>query len=252
MIKTRLIPTLLYKDLGLVKGEAFDSWRRIGGVVQSIRVYNLREVDELVFLDISATGEGRPPDFEAIDEYADNCFMPLTVGGGIRTVEDVRKLLAAGADKVAINTAAVKTPEIIRDTARVFGAQCVVVSIDARARPGGGHEVFINSGALATGLDPVEHARMAESMGAGELLVTSIDHDGLLAGYDIKLIKAVSDAVSIPVIASGGAGKPQDFVDAIQQGHATAVAAAAIFHFTETTPSEVKAYMKQAGINMRI
>lgn len=252
MVKTRIIPTLLYKDLGLVKGEGFDSWRRIGGVVQSIRVYNLREVDELVFLDISATGDGRPPDFDAVDEYADDCFMPLAVGGGVRTTDDMRKLLRAGADKVVLNTEAVRNPEVIREAARIFGSQCVVVSIDARKVNGGGYEVYTHSGKKATGLEPAVHAKAAEEMGAGEIIATSIERDGLMGGYELDLIRSVSDAVSIPVIASGGAGCFQDFVDAINRGNASAVAAAAIFHFTETTPSEVKAYMKESGVNVRV
>jgi cyclase len=251
MVKIRLIPTLLYKEPGLVKGEMFDSWRRIGGVVQSIRVYNLREVDELVFLDITATKDQRTPDFAAIDEFADNCFMPFAVGGGIRTTEDIRLLLRAGADKVVINTQAVSNPEIIRRAADMFGSQCIVVSIDAR-RSGNGHEVYTHSGAKATGLDPAAHARNVAASGAGELIVTSIDQDGMMSGYDLELIRAVSESVSIPVIASGGAGCPQDFVDAVNMGKASSVAAASIFHFTETTPSEVKAHMKDSGLNVRI
>ena len=237
MVKIRLIPTLLYREPGLVKGERFDSWRRIGGVVQSIRVYNLREVDELVFLDITATRESRPPDYAAIDEFADDCFMPFTVGGGIKTTDDVRMLLRAGADKVAINSEAVNKPEIIKEAAR---------------KRNDNFEVHIHSGETATGLDPAAHAKRVEALGAGELIVTSIDQDGMMTGYDLDLIKSVSDAVSIPVIASGGAGCPQDFVDAINIGKASSVAAAAIFHFTEITPSEVKAYMKESGLNVRI
>lgn len=252
MVKTRVIPTLLYKDLGLVKGKGFDSWRRIGGVVQSIKVYNLREVDELIFLDITANTEGRPPEFASIDDYADDCFMPLAVGGGIRTTEDVRKLLKVGADKIVINTEAVKNPDIIREVARKFGSQCLIVSIDARKLPDGSYEVFIHSGKKGTGIDPVTLARKAEEMGAGEIIITSIEKDGTLTGYDMELIRSVSNAVSIPVIVSGGAGKLQDFVDAVKLANASAVAAAAIFHFTQTTPMEVKQYMKQSGINVRI
>jgi cyclase len=251
MVKIRVIPTLLYKDLGLVKGIGFDSWRRIGSVVQSIKVYNLREVDELVFLDITANSEGRPPEFASVDDYADDCFMPLAVGGGIRTAEDVRKLLKVGADKVVINTEAIRNPEIIREVARRFGSQCLIVSIDARKLPSGSHEVFTHSGREATGMDPVTIARRAEEMGAGEIIVTSIERDGTMTGYDIDLIRSVSSAVSIPVIASGGGGEFQDFVDAVNLGNASAVAAAAIFHFTQVTPLEVKQYMKEAGINVR-
>jgi len=247
-----MIPTLLFKDVGLVKGKGFDSWRRVGAALPAIKVYNLREVDELVFLDISATLEDRRPDFASIDEYADDCFMPLAVGGGIRAAEDVRKLLQVGADKIVLNTGAVRAPEIIRAVAKTFGSQCVIVSIDARRRPDGSYEVYTHSGTKATGLDPVTHAKRAEQMGAGEILLTSIERDGTMSGYDLELIKLICGSVSIPVIASGGAGSMQDFVDAVTIGGASAVAAAAIFHFTQTTPLEVKKYMKQAGISVRM
>jgi cyclase len=246
------MPTLLFKDVGLVKGVAFDSWRRVGSAMQAVKVYNLREVDELVFLDITATRAGRPPDFAAVDELADECFMPLTVGGGVRTVEDVRRLLQVGADKVAINTAAVERPELIREVASRFGSQCVVVSIDVRRHPGGRCEVFTHSGTSATGLDPVDLARRVAELGAGEILLTSIDRDGTMEGYDVERIRGVSAAVSIPVIASGGAGNYAHMAEAIEQGQATAVAAASIFHFTEQTPLEAKRFLRGRGINVRL
>ena len=207
MLKIRIMPTLLFKDVGLVKGISFDSWRRVGSAMQAIKVYNLREVDELVFLDITATCDGRPPDFGTVDELADECFMPMTVGGGVRTVEDVRRLLQVGADKVAINAAAVETPELIRQAAGQFGAQCIVVSIDARRRTDGTYEVYTRSGTVPTGRDPASLALQVEALGAGEILLTSIDRDGTMTGYDLELTRRVSEVVSIPVIASGGAGK---------------------------------------------
>jgi cyclase len=246
------MPTLLFKDVGLVKGVRFDSWRRVGSVMQSVKVYNMREVDELVFVDITATQEGRRPDFETVDEIADECFMPLTVGGGIATVKDVRRLLQVGADKVAINTAAVFSPELVSEVARIFGSQCAVISIDARRHEDGRFEVFTNSGTRATGLDPAEHAREVERLGAGEILLTSIDRDGTMDGYDIELVQRVVNAVSIPVIASGGAGSYADMALALLEGRASAVAAASIFHFTQQTPLEAKHYLYDRGIPVRL
>ena len=252
MLKVRILPTLLYRDVELVKGEGFDSWRRIGSVMQSIKVYNLREVDELVFLDIAATRAGRPPDFALVDEIADECFMPLTVGGGIRTIEDVRGLLKVGADKVAVNTAAVESPDLIRQIASRFGSQCVVVSIDFRRRPDGSAEAWTRSGTQGTGRDPVELARQAEKSGAGEILLTSIERDGTLGGYDVDAIRRVSEAVGIPVIASGGCGSYEHMESALRQGKASAVAAAAMFHFTQQTPLEAKQYLKSRGFAVRL
>ena len=251
MLKLRVMPTLLYKDFGLVKGVSFDSWRRVGSAMQAVKVYNMREVDELVFLDISATRDGRSPDFELVDELADECFMPLAVGGGVRTIDDVRRLLKVGADKVVLNTAAVDDPELIRKVADRFGTQCVVVSIDAR-RTGDGWEVYTHSGTKATGLDPVSLARAAETQGAGEIMVTSIDRDGTMEGYDIELTRAVTEAVSIPVIASGGAGNYEHMAEVVEQARASAVAAASIFHFTHQTPLEAKQHLRGRGCNVRI
>jgi cyclase len=252
MLKVRVMPTLLYKDLGLVKGVRFDSWRRVGDLMQAIKVYNLREVDELVFLDIKATVDGRGPDFELVDDFADECFMPLTVGGGVRTVEDVQRLLQVGADKVALNTAAVLNPQLVWDIANRFGSQCVVVSIDALRLPNGVYEVYTRSGSECTGLGPVAFAQQVASLGAGEILLTSIDRDGTMTGYDLELTRMVSEAVSIPVIASGGAGGYEHLAAAIREGGASAVAAASIFHFTECTPFEAKVYMRDAGVHVRL
>jgi len=251
MLKLRVMPTLLYKEFGLVKGVAFDSWRRIGSAMQAVKVYNLREVDELVFLDIAATREGRPPDFEVVDELADECFMPLAVGGGIRTVEHVQRLLQVGADKVVVNTAAVQSPDLIRDIARRFGSQCVVVSIDARRYADGVYETYTHAGTVPAGKDPVSMAREAEAAGAGEILVTSIDRDGTMAGYDVELTRVVADSVTIPVIASGGAGTYEHMAEVIREGHSSAVAAASLFHFTHQTPAEAKRYLKERGFVVR-
>ena len=252
MIKTRIMPTLLFKDVGLVKGVAFDSWRRVGAALQAIRVYNLREVDELVFLDISATPSGRMPDFAQIDELADYCFMPLTVGGGVRSVEDVRSLLAVGADKVAINTAAVEKPELIRAASEQFGAQCVVVSIDVRRKDDGICEVVTHCGTKPTGLDPVAWTKRCEELGAGEILLTSVDRDGTMTGYDVPLIRDVAATVGIPVIASGGAGNYEHMAQVLRETEAAALAAASIYHFTEQTPREAKLYLKERGFAVRV
>jgi cyclase len=246
------MPTLLYKDVGLVKGIRFDSSRRVGSLMQAVKVYNMREVDELVFLDISASLAGRAPDFDLVDDFADECFMPLTVGGGIRTLDDVRRLLTVGADKVAVNTAAIERPELIREIASRFGNQCVVVSIDARRGNDGVYEVFSHSGTRGTGLDPVVWARAAERSGAGEILLTSIDRDGTMEGYDLELTRSVSDAVDIPVIASGGAGGYEHLADALTEGGASALAAASIFHFTQATPLEAKRYLHDRGHPVRL
>ena len=201
MLKIRVIPTLLHKGFGLVKGVRFDSRRAVGSPMQAVKVYNLRNVDELVFLDVTATAEGRGPDLELIDELADECFMPLAVGGGIRSVDDVRALLGVGADKVVIGTAALRTPDVVREAADRFGSQCVVVSIDTR-----GGEVCTKSGRVPTGRDPVDVAQAVEELGAGEILLQSIDEDGVMKDTTSTTVARVSAAVSIPVIASGGAG----------------------------------------------
>jgi cyclase len=246
MLKLRVMPTLLYKDVGLVKGVRFDSWRRVGSVMQAVKVYNMREVDELVFLDITATRERRDPDYELVDDIADECFMPLTVGGGIRTVEQVEQLLKIGADKIALNTATVDDPELVPRIAEVFGSQCVVASIDVA-----GGRVVVESGTRPTGLDPVEHARRLEALGAGEILLTSVDRDGTLEGYDVELVRAVAAAVGVPVIASGGAGSYADMAAAVDAG-ASAVAAASMFHFTEQTPLEAKRHLHDLGVPTRL
>jgi imidazole glycerol-phosphate synthase subunit HisF len=252
MLKVRVLPTLLYKDVGLVKGIQFDSWRRVGSAMQAVKVYNLRQVDELVFLDITATREERLADLQVVDEIADECFMPLTVGGGVRSVEDARRLLMVGADKVAMNTGAFERPELLRDVAEDFGSQCAVLSIDAIRRSDGRHEVVTHAGTRPTGMDPVEFARIGEAMGAGEIILTSVDRDGTMEGYDVDLVRRVSDAVGVPIVASGGAGSYKDMADVLRDGGASAVAAASIYHFTQQTPLEAKRYLAAAGFPVRL
>ena len=252
MLKVRIIPTLLYKPPTLVKGVGFDSWRRVGSVMQAVKVYNMREVDELIFLDITATQENRRPDFELIDEIADECFMPLTVGGGVKSIGDFRELLKVGADKVCINTAAVENQSLIAQAAEKFGSQCVVVSIDIKKINSKVYKVFTYSGKNNTGLEPVEFVKKIEQLGAGEILLTSIDNDGTMNGYDLETTKKISETVNIPVIVSGGAGNYNDMYRVLVEGKASAVAAASIFHFTEQTPLEAKKYLKSKGQIVRI
>jgi cyclase len=251
-VKIRVMPTLLFRDVGLVKGVGFDSWRRTGSALQAIKVYNMREVDELVFLDIRATPDGRAPDFAQVDELADECFMPMTVGGGVRNSDHIGGLLAVGADKVAINTAALARPKLIEEGALRYGAQCIVISIDVLRHPDGRLEVMSQCGKQPTGRDPVEWAKEAEGLGAGEILLTSVDRDGTFQGYDIPLTRNVVDAVKIPVIASGGCGTYQHMAAVLRDGKADAVAAASIFHFTEQTPKEAKQYLKGQGFHVRL
>lgn len=252
MLKKRIIPTLLYRDFGLVKGIRFDSRRAVGSPMQAIKVYNLRGVDELVFLDVAATLHGRQPDFALVDDLADDCFMPLTVGGGVHCLQDVARLLAVGADKVAFNSAAVENPDLIEAASDRFGAQCIVASIDTKADGDGTVRVWTRSGTYRTDRDPVEFAREMEDRGAGELLLTSIDRDGTMEGYDIATISAVSNAVSVPVIASGGAGSYADMFRVIDEADVSAVAAASIFHFTQQTPIEAKVYLREHGVAVRM
>ena len=250
MLKVRVIPTLLWKDYGLVKGAGFDSWRRVGPVLPAIRVYNSREVDELVLVDITATVQNHEPDAETIADFSDNCFVPLTVGGGIATLAQIVALLHAGADKVSINSAAFSSPKLIDQAAARFGAQCIVASIDAR-RVDAGWVCCSHSGSRATERTPVEWARELVSRGAGEILLTSVDRDGTMTGYDLALVEAVSSAVDVPVIASGGAGSYAHMVAAVKDAGASAVAAASIFHFTEQTPAGAKQALEAAGIPVR-
>jgi cyclase len=251
MLKVRVIPTLLWKNLGLVKGIAFDSWRRVGTIMPAVKVYNTRQVDELIVVDIEATLEGRPPDFEEVREFSAECFIPLTVGGGIRSIEHIKQLLRAGADKVCINTAAFERPELISEAAERFGSQCVVVSIDAHRNSDGSYHCMSHSGKHNAAREPGEWAEEMERRGAGEILITSVDRDGTMSGYDLDLIRHITSRVQIPVIASGGAGNYEHLYQALDTGKAAAVAAASIFHFTEQTPLGAKNYLAERGIPVR-
>ena len=251
MLKVRVIPTLLWKQFGLVKGIGFDSWRRVGPVLPAVKVYNQREVDELILVDIVAHQSADDLDFESIDEFSQDCFIPLTVGGGINRIEQVQKLLRAGADKVSVNTAAVERPDLISEIAAEFGVQCVVCAIDARRRQPDEWEVYLHGGRTPTGLDAVEWAIEAVRLGAGELLLTSMDRDGTREGFDVELTRAISDAVNVPIIASGGVGALEHLADGVIKGGADAVLAASIFHFREHTVAEAKAAMTAAGITVR-
>ncbi len=259
-LKTRLIPCLDVKDGRVVKGVQFVDLRDAGDPVEAAIAYDAAGADELCFLDITASAENRDTIFEVVARTAEQCFMPVTVGGGIRTVEDIRKLLLSGADKVSINTAAVNDPDFVARAADKYGDQCIVVSVDARRRQsravGGANrsdwEIFTHGGRNATGLDAVEFAARMVSRGAGELLVTSMDRDGTKQGFDLELVRAIADAVSVPVVASGGVGSLDDLVAGVKQGHANAVLAASIFHFGTFTIGAAKAYMRDHGIPMRM
>lgn len=251
MLKIRIIPTLLFKEVGLVKGVQFDSWRRTGPAMQAIKVYNLREVDEIIFVDITATKEGRSPDLSVIDELADECFVPMTVGGGVHSLEDARRLVEVGADKVSINSALVDQPAIVEAIAHKYGSQFVVASIDVR-RINGNYVVYTHADMCPVSVPLLDLVKQVEALGAGEILLTSIDRDGTMQGYDIELNGMVSAATRLPVIASGGAGSYEHMADVLRQTSVSAVAAASIFHFTEQTPLEAKRYLKAQGFAVRL
>jgi len=251
MLKKRVIPCLDVKDGRVVKGVQFQGLVDAGDPVEQARIYDREGADELCFLDITASHEERATLFDAVRRTAEQCFMPLTVGGGVREVEDIRRLLLAGADKVSINSAAVQRPDFVREAAEKFGAQCIVVAIDAKRTGLERWEVFTHGGRRETGLDAVDWARRMTALGAGEILLTSMDRDGTKSGFDIALTRAVADAVSVPVIASGGVGTLDHLVDGIRDGHASAVLAASIFHFGTWRIAEAKAHLAAAGIPVR-
>ncbi|RFC66092.1 imidazole glycerol phosphate synthase subunit HisF [Fulvimarina endophytica] len=255
-LKARIIPCLDVKDGRVVKGVNFEGLVDAGDPVEAARAYDAAGADELCFLDITASSDERETIVDVVRRTAEQCFMPVTVGGGVRTVQDVRTLLLAGADKVSINTAAVARPEFVAEAADKFGDQCIVVAIDARRVGTEGEsprwEIFTHGGRRETGIDAVEFARKVVSLGAGEILLTSMDRDGTKAGFDIELTRAVSDAVAVPVIASGGVGTLDHLVDGIAKGGAGAVLAASIFHFGTYTIAQAKAYMAAAGVPMRL
>jgi imidazole glycerol-phosphate synthase subunit HisF len=258
-LKTRIIPCLDVKDGRVVKGVQFVDLVDAGDPVEAAIAYDAAGADELCFLDITASHENRDTIFDVVARTAEHCFMPVTVGGGVRKVEDIRKLLLAGADKVSINTAAVNDPDFVARAADKFGNQCIVVSVDARQRrtraPGQHNmdewEIYTHGGRNPTGLDALEFAVKMVERGAGELLVTSMDRDGTKSGFDLKLIRAIADAVEVPVVASGGVGSLDDLVDGVKEGHASAVLAASIFHFGTFTIAEAKAHLQEHGIAVR-
>jgi cyclase len=251
MLTKRIIPCLDVAEGRVVKGTQFLELRDAGDPVECAQIYNQQGADELVFLDITASHEERKTMVDVVERTAETCFMPVTVGGGIRTVPDMREMLLAGADKVGINTAAVKTPHVIDEAAEAFGCQCLVVAIDAKRNESGSWTVYTHGGRHATELDAVEWAAEVCRRGAGEILLTSMDADGTKAGYDLDLTRAVSEAVTIPVIASGGAGKLDHMVDVLRAGKADAVLAASIFHFGEFTVDQVKDYLGRHGVPVR-
>ena len=255
MLKARIIPCLDVKDGRVVKGVNFVGLRDAGDPVEQARIYDAAGADELTFLDITASHEKRGIILDVVARTAEHCFMPLTVGGGVRAVDDVRALLLAGADKVAINTAAVKSPELVREAAAKFGSQCIVVAIDARrsesAEFPSGYEVYVHGGRDPVGLDALAWARRVAELGAGEILLTSMDRDGTKEGYDLTLTRMIADAVPVPVIASGGVGTLAHLAEGILEGHASAVLAASIFHFGEFSIAEAKAALHEAGVPVR-
>ena len=251
MLKIRIIPCLDVKDGRVVKGVNFVNLRDAGDPVEQAMLYDAAGADELCFLDITASHENRGILLDVLRRTASVCFMPLTVGGGVRTVEDIRALLLAGADKVAVNTEAVRRPEFVKEAAEKFGSQCITAAIDAKQTAPGRFEIFTHGGRAATGIDAVEHAKRLVAYGAGEILLTSMDRDGTKQGYDLALTRAVADAVTVPVVASGGVGGLQDLVDGVVEGHASAVLAASIFHFGQASIGQAKAALAAAGLPVR-
>lgn len=252
MLTARVIPCLDVKDGRVVKGVNFVDLVDAGDPVEQAKIYDREGADELCFLDITASHEERDTLFDVVARTAEQCFMPLTVGGGVRTLEDIRKLLLAGADKVSINTAAVKDPDFVRRAAEKFGSQCIVVAVDAKSVGPDRYEIFTHGGREPTGIDAVEWSRRMTAYGAGEILLTSMDRDGTKQGFNLPLTRAISDAVSVPVVASGGVGTLEHFAEGVLEGHASAVLAASVFHFGTFRISEAKEAMAKAGIPVRL
>lgn len=253
MLKTRVIPCILLKNSGLVKTVKFDKPKYLGDPINIVKIFNDKEVDELIFLDITSSKENRGPNYNVISDIASECFMPLSYGGGIKSIDEILKLLKIGVEKISLNSATVDNPELVREAASLFGSSAIIVSIDVKKNLFGKHEVYTCGGSYNTKIDPVTHAKNMQNLGAGEILINSIDRDGMMNGYDIKLIEMVSTAVDIPVIACGGAGKLEHFRDAIETGKASAVAAGSMFVYqgphravliSYPSQSELKAYLQ--------
>lgn len=251
MLKIRIIPSLLFNGTNLVKGKNFNSWRTVGSVFQSIKLFSLRSVDELIFLDISAY-KNKIINFKLIDDFADECFMPLTVGGGIRTIDDIKEILRNGADKVSINSAAIYDYKFIKESIKYFGSQCIIVSIDYKKNSKGEKKLFINSEKKLSEINLFEYVQKISQLEPGEILLNSVDHDGMMSGYDIDTIKKTSRTTKIPIIASGGAGSKEDIYKVIKDTGVTAITASSIFYFTEITPLAIKKYLSDKGLNTRI
>lgn len=251
MLAKRIIPCLDIKGGRVVKGVNFINLRDAGDPVEQARIYDQMGADELVFLDISATPEGKATTIKMVRQVADQVFLPLTVGGGIRMLEDIRRILLAGADKVSINSAAVKRPDLLREGAERFGSQCIVLAVDAKSQPDGNWEVYVSGGRRPTGIDALEWIKQGVELGAGEILLTSMDADGTLAGYDIELTRTVAEAINVPIIASGGAGTLEHFATVLSEGKAQAALAASLFHDKVLTVGEVKEYLLTHGLPMR-
>ena len=251
MLKKRIIPTLLFKNNKLVKGINFNSWRTVGSIMQAVRIYKMRKVDELILLDISATNLNKKIDLDLINEVANECFMPLTFGGGIKNLEDISNILKSGADKVCINTAATNNLKFIKDACRVFGSQAIIVSVDYKKNKNN-LDIWSNSGQIKTNLIFEDYLKDLENIGVGEIILTSIDRDGTMTGYDIDTLKKINKFLNIPVIAAGGAGDFENMFDLLKTTNISALAAASIYHFTKKTPLDVKKYLKEKKIPVRL
>lgn len=252
MLKKRIIPTLLFKNNKLVKGKQFNSWRTVGSIMQAVRVYKIRKVDELILLDITATNIKRDIDYELINEVANECFMPLSYGGGIKKIDDISKILKCGADKVCINTSATKDLKFIEEACKIFGSQAIIVAIDYRIDINNKIEVWSNSGSFKTDLNFEDYLKKLESSGVGEIILTSIDRDGTMIGYDIETLSIANKLIQVPIIASGGAGEFKNMLKLLNQTNISALAAGSIYHFTKKTPLDVKKYLMKNGIPVRI
>lgn len=252
MLKLRIIPTLLFNDLKLVKGVSFDGWRSVGSIMQSVRLYNIRKVDELIFLDISATNNKNKIDLELVNEVANECFMPLTFGGGIKTIDDISNLLKAGADKVCINSEATINLEFVKKACKIFGSQCIVISIDYKIDQNKERIIYSNSGKKKTSLIFKDYIKEIEDSGAGEIILTSIDRDGTMNGYDCETISYASKLTNLPMIASGGAGDLNNIIELINCSEISGLAASSIYHFTDKTPLDIKKFLFTKKVPVRL